>query len=149
MPEVQALVLINAPRDKVFDLLIDTRRHGEFVYGYVDQYEGPEILSAGVWFHWRIKLYGRVWRAHSQVSQFHRPSRYQEKIGIPGFTRATLTKILAEEDGKTRLTWLWEYTPAFGPLGLLIDGVAGGKKTASRGIEHSMREIKRIMEENS
>ena len=137
---------IDTDPQSVFNLMIDTRRHPDFVFGYVRQDEGPEILSPGVVFHWRIRLYGTTFRAHSRVSQFDSPRRYQEQIHIPGLMRATLTKSVCEVEGRTRLDWVWEYTPAFGLVGRLIDKVIGGERTTQRGIEESVMGIKRILE---
>lgn len=143
---VRATVLIDADRNRVFDLLIDTRRHKEFVYAYIDQYDGPEILSYGTHFHWRIRLYGRIWKAHSLVSAFERPEQYQEMINIPGFAKAILTKKLEDVSGKTRLTWIWEYTPVFGLPGAIIDKLIRGEKTSLQGLDYSLSKIKMIIE---
>jgi hypothetical protein len=146
MTRVESSVVIDAPASRIFEAMIDTRRHREFVHNYVEQYDGPEILSLGVRFHWRMRLYGLTRRVHSLVSAFDLPRQYQEKIRINGFMDAVLTKTLEEVNGGTRLTWTWDYAPAFGAPGAIVDRIIGGRRTALRGLEESLKKLKEVME---
>jgi len=146
MIKVQASILINTTAEDIFVAMIDTKRHRKLVYNYVDQYNGPEFLSAGSYFHWRMRLYGLTRRVHSLVSAFDPPRQYQETIRMNGFMKAVLTKTLEAEKGGTLLTWTWEYVPAFGILGKIVDRIIGGQRTARRGVEESLKMIKAAME---
>jgi len=146
MIKVQASIVINTTPENIFAAMIDTKRHREFVYNYVDQYDGPEFLSAGTYFHWHMRLYGLTLRVHSLVSAFDPPGQYQETICINGFMKAILTKTMETDKGGTLLTWTWEYVPAFGILGKIVDRIIGGQGTARKGVEESLKMIKAVIE---
>lgn len=147
MSKYSARVFIAASRDEVFDLIIDTSRHREFVWGYVDQVSGPKILSQGAEYIWRISIHGTVFRAYSYVSGLERPRLYQERMHIPGLFRLALSETIEEAGGGVNLTVAWRYTPvAWSATGDLAQKLIDGPDTAREGALGTVEGIKRVLE---
>lgn len=140
-------VFIRASREKVFDLIIDTSRHKEFVWSYVDKLSGPRILGPGVESIWRIKLFGNTHRVYSYVSGFERPRWCQERIHIPGLFRVTLDQAIEEAEDGVILMATWKYAPvSWSATGDTAERLIKGPNTVREAAQGTMEGIKRVLE---
>lgn len=142
---VQRSVVIDAPTDKVFALMTDTARFGEWVFGFAGLDEGPEQLSEGTMFRWRLKGHGLTLKPRSTVTTFDEPSGYDEEIRIPGILRAQLSKRIIAEKRRTRLVWSLEYRLVGGPLGAAADWVLA-HRVFTRIVQRSLEGAKKTLE---
>ena len=142
---VQRSVVIEAPVEQVFDLMTDTTRFGEWVFGFAGLDEGPETLAAGSQFRWKMKGHGLTLKPRSTVTDFAAPSGYEEEIRIPGILHARLSKKVLAEKRRTRLSWSLEYRLIGGPLGVAIDW-ALARRVAERAVQRSMTSAKTVLE---
>ena len=145
MGHIQRSVVINAPVEEVFDLLTDTTRYGDWVFGFAGLDEGPARLAEGDRFRWRMKGHGLTLKPRSTVTALEAPHRYQEEIRIPGLLRATLTKRVVSQKRRTQLSWTLNYRVAGGPLGVAADWLMA-HRVATRAVEYSLRGAKRVLE---
>ncbi len=145
MGQVQRSVVINAPAEEVFDLMTDTTRYGEWVFGFAGLDTGPAKLSDGDRFRWRMKGHGLTLRPRSTVAALEPPHGYQEEIRLPGILRATLIKQVVPQKRRTQLSWTLNYRMVGGPLGVVADWLMA-HRVATRAVEYSLRGAKRVLE---
>lgn len=145
MGHIQRSVVINAPAEEVFALMADTRRYGEWVFGFAGLDEGPPTLTQGDAFRWRMKGHGLTLRPRSTVVAWEAPHRYREEIRIPGLVRATLTKTVVPQKRRTQLSWTLNYRVTGGPFGVALDWLMA-HRVAGRAVEHSLQGAKRVLE---
>src|SRR4051812_12458730 len=91
MGQVKRSVVIDAPVEEVFGLLTDTKRFGDWVFGFAGLDDGPDRLSDGATFRWRMKGHGLTLKPRGEIVEFDAPGGYEEEIRIPGMVRATLS----------------------------------------------------------
>lgn len=133
--------------EEVFDLIVDTSRHGEYVKGYEDKLKGPKVLSRGGEFIWRIKLYNTVFRVYSFVSGLEYPRRYEERIHVPGLFRAAYAHILEEGEGGAQFTCTWRFEPvSWSASGLLAERLMNGPDTIRQIALDSIAGMRRLLE---
>lgn len=145
-----ATIFIRSTCEEVFDLIIDTSRHPEYVKGYVDQMSGPRILKKGTEFIWRVDLYGTVFRVYSFVSTLEYPRLYQERMHVPGLFRVTLTDVLEKTEGGVRFTSTWRYAPvSWSASGLLAQRLMNGQSTFREGALETIDGMKRLLERSA
>ena len=142
---VQRSVMIDAPVDKVFGLMTDTTRFGEWVFGFAGLDEGPTKLTQDTKFRWRMRGHGLTLKPRSTVTIFDAPGGYEEEIRIPGILRARLEKKVMAEKRRTRLSWSLEYRLIGGPLGAALDW-ALARRVAERAVQHSLNRAKKVLE---
>lgn len=145
MGHIQRSVVIAAPAEEVFDLITDTGRYGEWVFGFAGLDAGPAKLREGDTFRWRMQGHGLTLKPRSKVLLCEPPQRYQEEIHIPGLVRATLTKTVVRQKRRTQLNWTLNYRVLGGPLGVVGDWLVA-HRVAGRAVEHSLQGAKRVLE---
>lgn len=145
MGHVQRSVVINAPAEEVFALMADTRRFDRWVYGFKGLDEGPETLSKGASFRWRVRCYGLTCKVASTVTRFDPPDGYAEEIRVSGLLRATMTKTIVRQKRRTQLSWSLTYRVVGGPLGVVADWLLG-HRFANRAVTASLRGAKQLLE---
>lgn len=143
MGHVQRSVVINAPAEEVFNLLVDTTRYEQWVFGFAGLDEGPAKLAQGDTFRWRMKGHGLTLKQRSTVTDLEPPRRYQEELR--GVVRATLTKTVVPQKRRTQLSWTFNYRVPGGPLGVALDWLLV-QRVARRMVEYSLRDAKRVLE---
>ncbi len=142
-------VYIRASREEVFDLLGDTSRHREFVWGYVDQLSGPRMMEPGIESIWRIKLFGNTHRVYSCVTGFERPRWCQERIHIPGLFRVTLDQVIEEAEGGVNLTIRWCYAPvSWSATGDTAQRLINGPATVREAVQGTLECLKSVLEKD-
>lgn len=149
MRESSITEFIRASSEEVFDLIVDTSRHREFVWGYVDQLSGPRMMKPGVETIWRIKLFGNTHRVYSCVTGFERPRWCQERIHIPGLFRVTLDQAIEEAEGGVNLTIRWRYTPvSWSATGDAAQRLINGPATVREAAQGTLECLKSVLEKD-
>lgn len=145
MGYVQRSVIVNAPAEEVFDLMIDTGRYGEWVFGFAGLDDVPAVLRQGDTFRWQMKGHGLTLRPRNKVTALEAPYRFEEEIRVPGLVRATLSKTVTRQKRRTQLSWTLSYQVTGGPLGVVADWLMA-HRVARRAMEHSLNGAKRVLE---
>lgn len=143
-------VVVSCPPEQLYDLVSDVTRTGEWspicTACWWDEGAGPE---PGAWFTGRNETPTRTWETRSQVVVADRGREFSWVVG-QGVVRWSYT--LAPEDGGTRLTESWEFTPqglAFFAEKYGDDAeaqIADRTQAARTGIPATLAAIKRIAE---
>jgi uncharacterized membrane protein len=147
MGQVKRSVVIDAPVDEVFGLITDTRRFGDWVFGFVGLEEGPDRLQEGSTFRWKMKGHGLTLKPRSQITSFDAPGSYKEEIRIPGILRATLTKRVTQQKRRTQMSWVLDYRVVGGPLGVAADWLVA-HRVAERAVQRSLERAKQVLEKS-
>lgn len=143
-------VVVARPPEEVYDLVTDVTRTGEWspvcTACWWDEGAGPE---PGAEFTGRNQTPTRTWETRSRVITAERGREFSWVVG-QGVVRWSYT--LAPEDGGTRLTESWEFTPT----GLAFfaekygdqaeEQIADRTEAARAGIPATLAAIKRIAE---
>jgi hypothetical protein len=103
-------VVVSSTPEALYDLVSDVTRTGEWSpickACWWDEGAGPE---PGAWFTGRNETPTRTWETRSRVITADRGREFSWVVG-QGVVRWSYT--FAPEDGGTRLTESWEFTPA-------------------------------------
>lgn len=129
---------VAAPPERVFELLADPRRHGEFDgSGTIrSNVSGPERLALGSRFANDMRL-GLPYRIGLEVTEFEEGRR----IGWRHFVHHVWRYELEPVDGGTRITETFDYAPARSPR--LLELVGFPQRNA-RGIEATLERLERL-----
>lgn len=142
---IQRSVLINAPVEEVYKLLVTPGRYGEWVAGFAGLDEGPgEQLAQGTTLRWRMRqLPGLTRKRRGTVSLVEPPHRC--RIELQGFGRPTLTQTVSAQKRRTQLSWTLNYRVPGGPLGKALDWLLL-RRRANHLVEQSLRGAKTLLE---
>jgi uncharacterized protein YndB with AHSA1/START domain len=143
---VERRIEIEAPPEKVYDLVMDPRRLGDWVTIHAGLKQSPNgELRKGSELVQCLKLAGRRFDVHWEVVQAEKPKRVVWEGKGPVHSRAKVVYDLdADGDGKTCFSYMNEYSMPGGPFGRMAGGVL--KRTAERESEHTLAQLKRLME---
>jgi ligand-binding SRPBCC domain-containing protein len=124
MPVIHLHTVINAPRERVFDLArsidahLDTTSHtGERVVAGV----ASGLLNGGEEVTWEARHLGVKQRLQSKMTEFDRPNRFQDTMLTGAFHSLKHDHIFEVRDGRTVMTDRFEFRSPLGPLGWLVD----------------------------
>lgn len=143
---VRESVTIAAPAERVWQLVMDPQRLGDWVTthdGLDGAAEAP--LEAGSTFTQRLKLAGAPFRVRWTVVECARPRLARWEGKGPGGSRAYVSYALAEEDGGTRFDYENRFELPGGILGRFAGRAvvaAGSEREARRTLEN----LKRLLE---
>ena len=143
---VERTIEIEAPPDRVYDLVMDPKRLGEWVTIHAGLKQSPEGgLREGSELVQSLKLAGRHFDVHWEVVQAEKPKRVVWEGKGPVHSRAKVVYDLdADGDGKTCFSYMNEYSMPGGPLGRIAAGVL--RHTAERESERTLEQLKRLVE---
>jgi uncharacterized protein YndB with AHSA1/START domain len=143
---VERTIEIEAPPERVYDLVMDPSRLGDWVTIHAGLKDAPSgELRKGSELTQCLKLAGRRFDVQWEVVQAEKPKRVVWEGKGPVHSRAKVVYDLdADGDGKTCFSYMNEYSMPGGPLGRIAGGVL--KRTAERESEKTLEELKRIME---
>jgi uncharacterized membrane protein len=143
---VERKIDIDAPAERVYDLVMDPQRLGDWVTIHVGLKDAPPgELRIGSELVQCLKLAGRRFDVHWEVVQAEKPKRVVWEGKGPVHSRAKVVyDIDPDGDGKTCFSYMNEYSMPGGPLGRIAAGVL--RHTAERESEKTLVELKRIME---
>jgi uncharacterized protein YndB with AHSA1/START domain len=143
---VERTIEIEAPPERVYDLVMDPRRLGDWVTIHAGLKEAPGgDLRKGSELVQSLTLAGRRFDVHWEVVQAEKPKRVVWEGRGPVHSRAKVVYDLdTDGDGKTCFSYMNEYSMPGGPLGRIAAGVL--RRTAERESERTLEELKRIVE---
>lgn len=143
---VERTIEIEAPPERVYDLVMDPRRLGDWVTIHAGLKEAPGgDLRKGSELVQSLKLAGRRFDVHWEVVQAEKPKRVVWEGKGPVHSRAKVVYDLdTDRDGKTCFSYMNEYSMPGGPLGRIAAGAL--RRTAERESERTLEELKRIVE---
>jgi uncharacterized protein YndB with AHSA1/START domain len=139
MSRLEREIDIDAPRDRVYDILLDPDCLGEWVTIQEELEEAPENrdLKPGDTLRQRMKVAGQRFRLEWTVVQSDRPARVVWEGKGPMGSKAKAVYELAENgDGGTRFSYMNEYG---------LPGGFAGKLAARAVIRASGREADRTL----
>ena len=144
--KVERSIEIEAPPERVYDLVMDPRRLADWVTIHVGLKEAPRgELREGSELVQCLKLAGRRFDVHWEVVQAEKPRRVVWEGKGPVYSRA---KVVYDFDpdgnGKTCFSYTNEYSMPGGPLGRIAASALRG--TSQRESERSLEKLKRIVE---
>ena len=142
---VETEVEIAAPREKVFDLLLDLSRLDEWVtasHGVDDAPDGP--LRSGSSFKQRLRLGGARFDVRWKVTELERPSLAVWEGRGPAGSHAAVRYELAEDGQGTRFRYCNTYDLPGGVIGAMAGRVTSGP--ARHAMRTSLRKLKRLLE---
>ena len=144
---IECVVHIDAPQDHVWAMISDTRRYAEWVEN-TDRVltASSERAESGVTYEERNTIAGPLKGTSRWVVDVAQAPRHTvhsgDGIAVANGLRLEMT--LEPEGEGTRYVHRLVYTPAFGPLGPLIDVVL--KPSVTRATRRSVANLKTICE---
>lgn len=143
--EVRTSTQIGSPPERVWEVLMDPSRLGEWVSAHHDvDWDGGE-LARGSSFRQTLKLGGVKTRIEWTVAEMDAPRHARwEGIGPAGST-AQIIYELAESDGGTRFDYVNSFELPGGVLGRTAGRVASAAK-GRREAERTLAQLKRLLE---
>jgi carbon monoxide dehydrogenase subunit G len=143
---VERSIEIAVPPERVYDLVMNPRRLGDWVTIHAGLKQAPSgELRIGSELIQSLKLAGRRFDVHWEVVQAEKPKRVVWEGKGPVHSRAKVVYDLDPDgDGKTCFSYMNEYHMPGGPLGRIAAGVL--RHTAERESERTLEGLKRIME---
>ena len=143
--EVRTEIEIDAPAERVWDVVMDPRRLGEWVSAHRDvQWDGGE-LGEGDSFKQTLRLGGIDTGIEWTVVELERPRRAVWKGAGPARSTAHVVYELREQGGRTAFDYVNSFDLPGGALGRLAGRVAGAAK-GRREAERSLDALKRLIE---
>jgi uncharacterized protein YndB with AHSA1/START domain len=142
---VQVEIEIAAPREEVFELLLDPSRLGEWVSAHrgVDDIPAGK-LREGSEFRQTLSLAGSKFHVRWKVVELDRPSLAVWEGRGPAGSHAKVAYVLSESDSGTTFRYCNQYGLPGGPV-----GAVAGKATAApakRAMKSTLRKLKRLLE---
>jgi uncharacterized protein YndB with AHSA1/START domain len=143
---VERSIEIAATPERVYDLVMDPRRLGDWVTIHVGLRQAPTgELREGSELVQCLRLAGRRFNVHWEVVHAEKPKRVVWEGRGPVHTRAKVVYDFDPNgDEKTCFSYMNEYTMPGGPLGRIAAGVLRG--TSQRESERSLEKLKKIIE---
>ena len=144
--KVERDIEIDAPPERVYQVLMDPQRLGDWVTIHAELKEAPDgELKRGSELSQSLKLAGSKFTVRWRVVEDDCPNRVVWEGSGPMHSKAKVVYELAPNgNGGTRFTYMNEYTLPGGPLGRL-----GGRAVAPasrRESEKSLEKLKRLLE---
>jgi uncharacterized protein YndB with AHSA1/START domain len=151
MDPVTAHVLIDRPREQVFDYLADIANHPEFSDHYLTEWRLTRIDSVGRGAGARFKLDTRDRFAYGDMTfiEVERPYKIVAAGRSGKFNRnkTWTTWTLSPSGGATRVEVSTESEPAL-PTDKLIEAVTRRRGWTKRGLGKALRRMQSILEED-
>lgn len=143
---VERSIVIDAPPERVYDLVMDPRRLEDWVTIHAGLREAPSgELRRGSELVQCLKLAGRRFDVRWEVVEANRPHRVVWQGKGPVHSRAKVVYDFDPDgDGQTCFSYINEYSIPGGPLGRIAGGVLRG--TSQRESERSLENLKRLVE---
>lgn len=138
---VRESILLEAPAERVWDLIMDPSRLEEWVSTH-DSVAGtePGPVGQGASFAQKLRLAGKSFEVEWTVVEAEAPRLARWEGDGPAGSSATVVYRLAEQDGKTR----FDYENEFSLPGGLVGRAAGGMLAAAPGGREARRSLRRL-----
>lgn len=148
MPDVSATAVISAPREAVFDLVVDLSARPAFADHYMKDFRLARTNPRGRGASARFLLRRRIFKDYVEImiTEAERPSRIVEegRIGRRGRSRLSTVYTFGEESGGTRVEMAISSEPKTGVDRFRQRALPGWLKRHSR---RSLDRLRRIFEE--
>jgi uncharacterized protein YndB with AHSA1/START domain len=147
MTRLEREIDIDAPRDRVYDVLLDPNCLGQWVTIQEELEEAPENrdLKPGDTLRQRMKVAGRRFRLEWTVVESDRPSRVVWEGRGPMGSKARAVYELSENgNGGTRFSYMNEYGLPGGFAGKLA--ARGVVKASGREADRTLERLKALVE---
>lgn len=143
MNEISSRIEIDAPPERVWEVVMDPWRLGEWVHIHRDLHDPPDgELHEGTEFGQTLRL-GRSFKVRWRVAHLDRPNEARWEGRGPAGSRAQVTYRLVAADGGTRFDYENRFElPAIGwAIGRLFSGGPARKVVRS-----SLQDLKEVVE---
>ncbi len=146
MTKLEREIEIEAPPDRVYDVLADPACLGDWVTIQEELEEAPKgDLREGSTLRQRMKVAGRRFRLSWTVIEAVRPSRIVwEGHGPMGSTAKAIYELSGNSDGGTRFSYLNEYGLPGGVAGRLAGRAI--LAAAGREADRTLKRLKKLVE---
>ncbi len=146
MTKLEREIDIDAPRERVYDVLTDPRCLGEWVTIQEELEQAPDgDLSVGDELRQRMKVAGRRFRLSWTVVEADRPSRVVwEGHGPMGSEAKAVYELSENGSGGTRFSYMNEYKLPGGPAGRLAGRAI--VKASGREADRTLERLKALVE---
>jgi len=143
MSELEREIHIDAPAERVYDVMMDPDTLAEWVSIHDAVEEAPQELHEGAELVQRVKVAGQRFKLRWKVEQAKRPERVVWQGRGPMGTKATATYEFSPNEGGCTFRYSNRYDLPGGPAGKLagkaIVGVSGSE--ADRSLERLKKYI--------
>ncbi len=137
---------IDAPIERVWELVMDPARLGDWVTIHEDVFDVPEgELEQGSTFGQRMKLKGVPLKVRWVVEEADPPKRARWSGSAAAGAKARISYDLAERDGLTVFDYENEFELPAGKVGKLA-GKAFNAVSGEREAKRSLKELKELLE---
>jgi carbon monoxide dehydrogenase subunit G len=144
--EVRESIEIDAPVQKVWDLVMDPNRLGEWVSTHQAVSNVPDGgLQEGSTFEQRMKLAGKGFDVTWTVKECDAPNKAAWEGAGPGGSTAHVVYALSESDGGTRFDYANGFELPGGALGRVAGRVAGDRAARSQA-RKTLARLKELLE---
>ena len=135
-------ILVHRPIDQVFAYVADARNRPQWDDSVIsEELTSPEPIGVGTTVRTRLRSTGRAYTYTWTVTE-HRPPHRMTITSTSGPLPTTLTFLLTDEEGSTRLGFTVTGRPA-GPLRLLQPLLA---RSTQRNLDRSFGRLKELLE---
>jgi uncharacterized protein YndB with AHSA1/START domain len=144
---VERSIAIQAPPERVYDLVMDPSRLEDWVTIHAGLKEAPDgELREGSELVQSLKIAGRRFDVHWEVVEAQKPRRVVWEGRGPVRTRAKVVYDFDSDGGGRSCSFSYtnEYSMPGGPFGRIAGGVL--RRTSQRESERSLEKLKRIVE---
>jgi uncharacterized protein YndB with AHSA1/START domain len=146
MSEVCTAIDIAAPPARVWDVLMDPHRLGDWVTIHRQVEDAPATLRRGSTFRQTLNLRGAPLHVTWRVVDLDAPRRAVWEGRGPAHSHASIVYALSDDgDGQTHFEYTNEFTPPGGPLGAVAGRVLVGG-LSHREAQRSLQRLKRLVE---
>ena len=148
MTKLEREIDIDAPRDRVYDILLDPECLGEWVTIQEELEEAPDgDLAKGDRLVQRMKVAGRRFKVTWKVLRAERPSCIEWEGTGPMGTRAKAVYEFSANGGGTRFSYLNEYELPGGAAGRFAGRALRG--ASGREADKTLKRLKALIERRS
>jgi ligand-binding SRPBCC domain-containing protein len=126
MPIIHCQTIIDAPKDRVFDLARSIDAHQDTAEGTSERAVAGRtagLLGPDEDVTWEARHFGVRQRLKVKMTLFDRPHHFQDVMVAGAFSHMTHDHTFEDRGGKTLMTDRFEFSSPFGPIGHLVDGL--------------------------
>lgn len=145
MAKVEDTIRIEASPEKVWEVIMDPDRLGDWVTAHRDSEDAPGgVLTKGDSFKQKLQVVGPSFKVRWKVVEADAPSLAVWEGKGPGGTKADVRYELSEEDGGTSFAYSNSFELPGGPLAGIGSKIAGAP--AAKHSRESLENLKKLLE---
>lgn len=150
MTKIELVTYINASIERCFDLSRDVKVHqlsAENTYEKVIEGRTDGLFELNETVTWEAKHFGIRQKLKVKITKLERPVFFEDEMLKGAFRKMKHGHFFSKENGKTRMTDIFEYEVPFSFLGALFDKIIL-KSYMTRFLMTRNRVIKEVAEES-